>query len=186
MLINKSKAVNKVFRMADRHVSTFQRNVNLHCVEGCGKCCLKKDLNVTVLEFLPAAFSLYHSGEYTTVMNRLEKSDDPICVFYNPFNEHGNCSMYKDRGLLCRLFGFSVKSDKNDNKSLITCNIIKSEIKEGLPGKILSTAPDLSAYYMRMYGIDPRLSVEYKPINKAINEALQLVLFESRFRKKPA
>lgn len=50
----------------------------------------------------------------------------------------------------------------------------------------LPAAPSLTYYYMRMYGIDPTLSVRYLPVNQAIKEAIEKVLHYFSFRRKPA
>ncbi len=51
---------------------------------------------------------------------------------------------------------------------------------------MLVQAPQMAAWYMKLYGIDPRLSVQYFPVNEAIKKVLEMVLLDARFRKRPA
>jgi len=186
MVINEINSVNKLYKQIDRHISAFKRRSGLSCVAGCGTCCLKSDLEVTMLEFLPAAYSIYLNGESDATLESIEQQVDSICVFYNPFAESGNCSRYKDRGLTCRLFGFAARADKHGDRTLVTCKIIKSALNGQNQEQISAHAPNMSSYQLRLNGINPRLSVRYLPINMAIKEAIETVLLDSRFRKKPA
>jgi len=44
----------------------------------------------------------------------------------------------------------------------------------------------MTDYYMKLYGIDPWLSVQYFPVNEAIKTALEMVILNFQYRKKPA
>ena len=186
MIADKIKAVNRIYGQADRHVSAFKRRAGLACEDDCGDCCQKEDLQATVLEFLPAAFDLYVSDSYQTILDRIHENEDPTCVFFNPFGEEGNCSVYKHRGLICRLFGFSAMTDKKGDKKLVACGKIKNKLEDCAPGCVQQHAPNMSSYYFRLNGIDPVLSIRNVPVNQAIKEAIETVVFYSGFRKKPA
>ena len=186
MLTDKIKAVNRLYGNLDRHLSAFKRRSCIQCRSGCGECCLKSELNATVLEFLPAAYNLYMKGEYEQVLERINGMTDPLCVFFNPFSANGNCSMYRERGLIFRVFGYSGRINRNEVKEFITCSIIKEDLKILNPGPVLELAPNMSSYYMRLFGIDPDLSIKYLPINQAIKKAIELVAFDSGYRRKPA
>ncbi len=186
MLEEKTRAVNRLYGQLDRHISSFKRRSGIRCIPACGECCLKEDLSATVLEFLPAAHSLLLRGECDAVLDRINENTDTTCVFFNPFGKQGKCSVYGERGLICRLFGFSARTDKYGARTLVACSIIKDSMKHRDPALILAHAPNLSSYYLRLYGIDPELSVKYLPVNQAIKEAIELTLFRSSFRKRPA
>jgi len=178
--------MNRMYRHLDRHVSAFKRRSGLSCVNGCGLCCRTGELNATILEFLPAAYDLYLKGEADTVLQQITDKKDTFCVFYNPLSHGENCTHYSQRGLICRLFGFSVRTDKHGQRSLVTCHLIKSTMDSLLSMQSLEAAPSLSSYYMRLYGIDPALSVRYIPVNQAIKEAVEHVLFYFNLRRRPA
>lgn len=186
LLHQKIKTVNHLFKKVDIHTVKFQKAISIKCITGCGKCCTKSDIESTVLEFLPAAYHLYLTGESQKILNMLETKQDSICIFYNPFLNENFCSIYKYRGLLCRLFGFSVTKDKYGENFLATCKPIKESVGMFLSGKALAQAPNMIDYYIQLYGIDSTLAIQYMPINDSIKKALEIVLSHFQYRKKRA
>ncbi len=185
MLIHKVRAVNQVYRELEEDIRFFKKESKLTCVKDCSECCLNPDIEATILEFLPAAYILFKSGKAEEILQRIYSAgENNICIFYNPFLKDEGCSAYENRGLICRLFGFAVKLDKNSQPHLISCKKIKSSIREEIVLKHIKKAPVNSAYYLRLYGIDPMLAVSYFPINQAIQKALELVLFHNQFRRR--
>lgn len=182
MLEEKVKAVEAVFRGLDEAIFAFQQGTSLHCKFGCGKCCLKPDIEASVLEFLPFAFHLYQTGKADAWYEMCKSSDSSICLILNPtLPGSGHCSEYPYRGLICRLFGYSARTNKYGSRELVTCQIIKteqtvayekaeSEIEKG------SAVPVMSDYYMQLHAIDPDLSRDFYPINQAIRRAIESVL----------
>ncbi len=183
---NKIKRVKRIYRQLAIHNSTFKRVSGMNCPENCGECCKKPDIEATVLEFLPAAYELYMSGEFEGILEKLSSGDDPVCVFFNPFREGGSCTIYAERGLICRLFGFSTRPDKNGNRALVTCSILKSSMDPVILRNTIQKAPVMPSYYMKLFGIDPQMSTTYFPVNEAIRKAIEIVLFQFSHRKKPA
>jgi uncharacterized protein len=179
---DKVKAIREVFAELDNQIAAFQSATTLHCKWGCGKCCFKPDIEATILEFLPFAFHLHQSGKTEEWQKKLNESDSSICHILNPTQATaGLCSEYEHRGLICRLFGYSARTNKYGKKELITCQIIKteqiaayeksvSEIDEGLP------VPVMNQFYMRLHAIDFELTQTFYPINEAIKRAIEVVL----------
>ncbi|HQQ97520.1 MAG TPA: YkgJ family cysteine cluster protein [Cyclobacteriaceae bacterium] len=182
MLEEKVKAVEGVFRGLDEAIFALQRGTSLHCKFGCGKCCLKPDIEASVLEFLPFAFHLYHTGKADDWYEMCKSSDSSICLILNPtLPGSGHCSEYPYRGLICRLFGYSARTNKYGVKELVTCQIIKTEQtvayqKAELEIEKGGAVPVMSDYYMQLHAIDPDLSREFYPINQSIRRALECVL----------
>jgi uncharacterized protein len=183
----KVQAVNDVFKELDQQIDTFQRSSGIHCRFGCGKCCFKADIEATALEFLPFAHSLYQQNVAFDWLEKL-KTSEPICLILNPLQEsQGLCSQYTHRGLICRLFGYSARTNKYNKKELVTCQIIKTEqsaafeqaqinIDEGHP------VPVMSNYYMKLLSIDQQLAQDFYPINDAIKRAIETVLHYYAYR----
>lgn len=178
---DKIKALTRVYSHLDRHVSAFKRRSGMACVAGCGQCCQNGELNAAMLEFLPAAYDLYLRGEAEEILDQIASKQDSICVFYNPISQGLHCTLYTKRGLICRLFGFSVKTDKHGNRVLVTCSLIKNSMDKLPSGELLEKAPSLSSYYMRLYGIDPISWGRQIPVNQAIKEAIEKVLHHFRY-----
>lgn len=185
-LNNKIIAVNRILKQADKHVLKFQHHAKVCCVSWCSLCCVKQDIDATILEFLPGAYKLFLSGEYEGVLGNIQTKTDTMCVFYNPFNNEGCCTYYQSRGLVCRLFGFSAKKTKTGDKTLVTCKPIKQLIEYKEVQDKLRFAPEMSDYYLKLYGIDPKLTIQYLPINQAINKAIEIVSFYFQYKKKRA
>jgi Fe-S-cluster containining protein len=182
-LEEKASAVAVVLNELDSEIRQFQNWSNLHCKFGCGKCCFKPDIEATPLEFLPFAVHLCNTHQAENWLNRLATlNNSQICVILNPTQAGaGLCSEYPYRGLICRLFGYSARTNKYDVKELVTCSIIKTEQKENYENaeaKIKSGngVPLMADYYLKLHYIDPNMANEFMPINQAIKKALELAL----------
>ncbi len=188
-LEEKVNAVKQVFENLDQQIAGFQSATSLHCKWGCGKCCFKPDIEATILEFLPFAFHLHQTGKAEEWLDKLNDSDSTICHILNPTQDSaGLCSEYAHRGLICRLFGYSARTNKYGKKELVTCQIIKTEqtqayekatedIDQGL------SVPVMNQYYMQLHGIDFELTKDFHPINEAIKGAIELVLHYFAYRE---
>lgn len=188
-LLEKIKSVEEVFKKLDAEISGFQSWSGLHCKVGCGKCCFKPDIEATILEFLPFANYL-HQNKLTDVwLEKLTSSDSSICLILNPTQAAaGLCSEYPYRGLICRLFGYSARTNKYDKKELITCQIIKTEQQEAFEKaeneiSLGREVPVMSNYYMQLHSIDFELAREFYPINQAIRKAIETVLHYYAYRE---
>ena len=187
---DKVTAVERLFENLDIQISKFQAGSTLHCKFGCGKCCFKADIEATVLEFLPFAFYLYKQGKADEWYEKLKSTDSSICLILNSMQGGaGLCSEYHHRGLICRLFGYSARTNKYGKHELVTCQIIKTEqsaayeqaevkIEAGGP------VPVMTDYYMQLSGIDPDLTKDFYPINLAIQKAVETVLHYYAYRSR--
>jgi len=183
-------AVEQVFSRLDQEIASFQDWSGMHCKFGCGKCCFKPDIEATILEFLPFAHYLYQQNKAFEWFENLKASDSTLCQILNPVQSGaGLCSEYPHRGLICRLFGYAARTNKYDQKELITCQIIKTEQSENFTGAIEGIAagkgvPMMNQYYMQLYAIDMDLTREFYPINEAIKRAIEVVLGYYAYRSE--
>jgi Fe-S-cluster containining protein len=182
----KVRQVEAVFQKLDEQISVFQSATGMHCKFGCGKCCFKPDIEATPLEFLPFALHLYKEGSIEAWYQKVASSgiDSQLCVILNPTQPGaGLCTEYKHRGLICRLFGYSARTNKYNEKELVTCNIIKTEQPgEYKKGTERTDVPVMSQYYMQMHAIDPDMTTEFYPINVAVRKAIESVLHYYAYR----
>jgi Fe-S-cluster containining protein len=185
-----TEQVTALFDELDGRISRFQSATTLHCGFGCGKCCFKPDIEATVLEFLPFAMQMYKNGVAHAWYERLQNSTDVLCLLLNPASQStGLCTEYKHRGLICRLFGYSARTNKHGEKELVTCAIIKTEQSGAFAEAERKLAagldvPVMSAYYMQLTAIDPDLSRDFYPINVAIRKAIETVLHYYAYRSE--
>jgi uncharacterized protein len=189
MLLDKVHAVESVFEKLDEEISTFQSWSGLHCPGGCGKCCFKPDIEATVLEFLPFALHLYKENAAFAWLGKLQDTDSGLCLILNPTQGGaGLCSEYKHRGLICRLFGYSARTNKYGAKELVTCQVIKTEQAVNVEYTSAGIAagrniPVMNQYYMQLHAIDFELTREFFPINEAIKRAIEVILHYYAYRE---
>jgi uncharacterized protein len=187
-LEEKVLAVEKVFDALDADIAKFQQWSGLGCKWGCGKCCFKPDIEASVLEFLPFAYHLHKQGLAFQWLEKLDSAKDSICVILNPLqNGAGMCSEYRHRGLICRLFGFSARTDKYGRKELVTCQIIKAEQEQGFNSAAAKVSeggeiPVMNQYYMQLHSIDFQMAQEFFPVNQAIKHAIEAILHYYAYR----
>jgi Fe-S-cluster containining protein len=182
------REVEEVFLILDTEISSFKQWSGLGCKSGCGKCCLKPDIEATILEFLPFAYHLHKQGKAVAWLEKPSLSESLCSVLDSNQLGIGHCTTYASRGLICRLFGFSARLNKYGHKELVTCQVIKSEQPEAFlaaQGKTIAgyQTPLMREYYMKMHGIDWELSQKFYPVNLAIKKAIETVLHYYAYRE---
>jgi Fe-S-cluster containining protein len=184
-----AQKVEAAFAELDAQIAVFQSATSLHCKWGCGKCCFKPDLEATVLEFLPFALYQYRTNQAWAWLEKIQQQEVGLCPILNPTQAGaGLCSEYAQRGLICRLFGYSARLNKHREKELVTCAIIKTEQTESFEQAAQRVraelpVPVMSDFYMRLHAIDPDLGREFFPIRQAIKRALETVLHYYAYRE---
>jgi Fe-S-cluster containining protein len=189
-LPEKVTAVKRVYARLDKEIDTLQQSSGIHCLSGCGECCKKPDIECTPLEFLPLALELFDEGRAEQAWEELQNNSQSLCYVFRPHitNFGGMCNAYPNRGLICRLFGFTARTNKEGQRELVTCKFIKQEQAEDYDQlvedlKAGKKIPVMSEYYTRLTSIDPTLA-EFYPINQAIQKALELVMHYYAYRRR--
>ncbi|MDK9706667.1 MAG: YkgJ family cysteine cluster protein [Desulforhopalus sp.] len=117
-----------IYRQLDAAVAAFAERTGLSCPQGCGHCCLSENVEATVLECLPLAFTLFRDGQADALLQQLEDAGDRgRCVLYRPdLTQAGlwGCSQYATRPVVCRLFGFAGNRDRDGVPRLAMCRVI--------------------------------------------------------------
>lgn len=193
-LERKIRLVEALFNCLENEISTFKSQFDINCIQGCGKCCTKLDIEASPLEFLPWAFYLFLNGKAEEMLAELKAKTSTICTIYQPLSlvdsASGSCGNYQYRGLICRLFGYAATRNKYGRLRLATCKIIKERkatnyknsveaIEKGAP------IPVFMDYYMQLSQIDFNLGNTILPINKALERALIEVLSYYSYRPVP-
>jgi Fe-S-cluster containining protein len=169
-----------------------QVSQGLNCLEGCGACCLNPEVEANWPEMLPLAIHLSKLGQAENLLDKLQKlsagkNQKHSCILYqrqSEDGEKGQCSQYKHRPLLCRVFGASVYTNKRGDAELSLCGKIKDKMNESeqnqnrLKELDLSALPKMKEWSYQMMQIHPQLMEEKLPINEALKLALEKVLFE--------
>lgn len=182
-LPEKVRATEEVFKKLDEEIAAFQSWSGLQCKFGCGKCCFKPDIEATILEFLPFAHYLYQNDLAFAWLDKIRSGSSTLCHILNPTQAGaGLCTEYPHRGLICRLFGYSARTNKYAEKEYVTCQVIKTEQAENYQAAARSVSqnsgdiPMMNQYYMQLHSIDMELTRDFYPINEAIRRAIETVL----------
>jgi len=190
MLYHKIQRVQRILNEASRATDKFCKLSGLEGIKGCHDCCLKKDIMASPLEFLPLAHALYKKGSADKVYDHMGNLKENVpCFFLSIKNKKGGCAQYENRGLICRLFGFSSNTDRENNPRLITCKKIKNtESYHNLTPTIMRKSPKFQEFYIQLEAIDFSMAGEQLQINDAIRRAIEIVLnYESlQHHKIPA
>lgn len=182
-LPEKVRATEEVFNRLDAEIAAFQGWSGLHCKLGCGKCCFKPDIEATVLEFLPFAHYLWQNDLAHAWLDKIKSGNSAVCYILNPTQAGvGLCTEYPHRGLICRLFGYSARTNKYAVREYVTCQVIKTEQAgqyQQAANKVADGSgeiPMMNQYYMQLHAIDMDLTRDFYPINEAIRRAIETVL----------
>ena len=187
-LTEKVKSVEDIFQSLDSEIASFQKWSGLHCPSSCGKCCFKPDISATALEFLPMAFHAHRDGKAEELYEKTNDNLNGLCISLDSQRVHGMCGNYKNRGMICRVFGYSARMNKYGKPEMITCKIIKTEQEPNYLSalnKIESdehSIPIAERYYRQLMMIDDELGRTLYPINVAIKKALEVVMHYYAYR----
>jgi Fe-S-cluster containining protein len=193
-MLAKIRKVERVFKQLDRETEKFTKQSGLKCLTNCNLCCLKKGLEANVLEFLPFAYHLVMNNQHEAVLDLLD-TEPEFCINLAKSQIPGltaGCGAYENRGLICRLFGFSAIRDKNSRLAVYTCSHIKNEFSveyKRASERINSGMhiPVVTDFYSKLYYIDTQLASDYNPINVSIRKAIERVAYYYAYKpvRKP-
>lgn len=178
--------VEKVFEELDNHLLQTSSQSGLKCPDYCGMCCRKLDIEASPTEFMPLAAWLYKTGKVNDFLAKLDNPDHKWCACFDPdasAKGEWGCKYYEHRGLICRLFGFGYRLNRESLPVLVTCRIMKTTQSEAvtIAAELAAANPDempvFSNYFMKLLAIDPDLAVPQMPINEAIRTAIEKLYF---------
>lgn len=197
--------VEQIHAAADDAVEQYASQSGLRCPSACGACCHSPEIEVTVLDALPLAWSILRDGLQdggTTdpqhsfgnapqsaaelMLEAVSQQDAPGCPVFidqgaGPSGEkRGRCSRYAKRPSFCRLYGFSGWTNKQGIATLAMCRTQKDLGAQVDP----SIKPPLfTEFTHRLQALHPDLGSRRLPIHLAIKEALEKVLLADRFAR---
>lgn len=166
--------------------SQYQRSTGVTCPATCGKCCDNPEVEASPMEMIPMALEIYRRGELETWLDKLMDAETPsACTVFHaltPDKELGRCSIYEYRPSLCRVFGISGWSGKDEKISLSICKKLKVLHADKIQD-ITQTddAPLAKNWSLKLMQLDSRLITERMPINLAFKKALEKVALLSMY-----
>jgi len=170
----------EIYQESHDSFQAYQQKTGLTCIQGCGECCLSREVSASILEMIPTALDLYDQKLAEKVLNTLEQLDKTNhCIFYIKLSDDGikgKCSNYKYRPCICRSFGAAAVKDKTGKKILSVCKEIKKQKLIDISQINLDSAPTIGEFSSRILFMECSEKTKVKPINQALKEALMYVL----------
>lgn len=181
-------SVKEVYKELDEHLGLIASKTGLRCPKNCSACCYKKDIEASPIEFYPLAAFLYQNSLVDEYIEKLDDNEEKgYCILYSPdsvLRGDGACEQYEFRGLICRLFGYGYRMNREMLPDLVTCKIMKENLPLAVSeAKLLGTItpeemPIFSNYFMQLYSIEPDLAIRRFPVNQAIRMAIENLYFQ--------
>jgi Fe-S-cluster containining protein len=183
--------------LAAEATEAFSDAHGLHCPTGCGACCLSPEVECSVAEWGPLVRELVRDGRAEAVLTQLHgqlASGSSVCVFYAAENEdprRGRCQVYGLRPMICRLFGFSARRDRDGTPELVSCRVMREHdpaavaaaaqaVRDGASAPVMGDL--VGAVLADASGTDGRML----PINEALRVALERALLRASFEAAEA
>lgn len=183
-----SLQVETVFADIGQSYAQYQRDRGLFCRSGCGECCLHPGIEATVLEMLPLAYSLVEQNEAERTLDALAEQQQDSCFFYQRHSadgKMGQCSVYQKRPGICRLFGAAGYNGREGEVQLSVCKNIKADHPVAYADTLIALESDPPPMIRngkeQIRQIDYELGGVNYPINEAMRQALEKVLFEQYY-----
>jgi uncharacterized protein len=180
-------SIKEVYRNLDKHLGSIAAKTGMNCPKNCSTCCDKKDIEASPIEYYPLAELLYQTGKADEFLERLDANEgNRYCILYSPdegLRKEGACEYYAYRGLICRMFGYGYRMNREMIPDLITCKTLKDSLPFAITkakhlGKIApDEMPIVSNYFMQLYSIEPDMAVKRFPVNDAIRAAIENLYF---------
>ena len=142
-----SSQVMDVYQSLSEEFSAFQSSQSLNCVEKCGACCNKLDIEVSPLEMLPFALHLFDTGQAEQVFDELQSYSGFACKQYQRLSldgTEGYCGIYEYRPGICRMFGAAGYKTKSGEATLSVCKPIKQAVPEKYAAALIAIQPQRS------------------------------------------
>jgi len=152
----------------------FQRKSELPCLPECTKCCLNPEVEATPLEMIPMALAIFESPDFEIIYEKLSLSENLPCLMM----DGKKCTRYEQRPSVCRMFGVAGYFDKNHQKSLSVCKIIKEAHPEKYSKTLLlkdPSTPMMADWFSRLKSLHPQIDQNRQSLNSALKIALEKI-----------
>lgn len=189
--------ISRIYRAIDRKISRFQYAASIACPEGCGACCETPHIQATILETLPLAEAVFDLREEEHVLQAVEEKlsrNDFACALFLPKTDipgNGQCRYYNFRPLLCRLFGFAARRNREGDLEFCTCRHIRETSPDSVQRAHIGVSsglriPVFQESFMRIATLNPSIGFQLRPINFAIKEAIEYLYWRRPGKEKMA
>ena len=173
-----------IYRRFDNMIARFQAATSMRCVGSCSFCCRNWWVEATVVEVLPLAHEIYTRGQEEAILSSIEEkeaSGDRVCAILlaDPLpGTKGSCGYYEWRPLVCRLFGYAARRNRQGELEFCACRIIREANPSSVRRAEMAIRgglrlPVYQEAFMQVASLDPSRGYRRVHINRAIKEALE-------------
>jgi len=177
-----NRRVFRIYQDIENQTRRIRRETGMTCPDRCGRCCWSRNIEATVIEMVPVVNHILRSGMLPGVLDALDGTDPGgLCVFFRPdmaHRDHGFCSEYRYRPLVCRLFGFSARRGKDDRITPQVCRTMKTHNPVSFQrfeamctdGRVVP----MRAWFQQIASLEPSRGYRLMPVNQALKECIDL------------
>ena len=181
-----SQNLSKLYEEMSDSFSAYQGKTGWSCPPGCGRCCMRDQVDASPFEMIPMALKIYDEGQLDVWLTRLESFDSNRCPLLMPgaIEGQGKCEEYENRPSICRMFGVAGQFNKKREAVLAICKHLREEyeITDTTPPSSLGESPKASDWSYKMASLDPKLIQDMMPIPQALKLALEKISFYAQYQ----
>lgn len=169
-----------LYDQVDAACESFSRESALKCPESCGSCCIgfTPDIVPAEAELIALALIASDHGHARAIAEDGYQVSD-TCPYYRHDNAF-HCSIYHERPLVCRAFGFGSFSGKEGAQSFRLCKHMPGETRSWHGDAIHAfhgaNPPSISEHADRLLAIAPEKSGSRALLPTAVQDATRRIL----------
>lgn len=165
--------IKEIYKEVDNKNTQFSKKYNIACSTTClGVCCKDKNVSVSPIDLIPLALDIIENGQEQEMLAKLKESKNEGCVFF----KNGRCSVYENRAMLCRGFGYSQLRDKNKKAVLSVCSEISKNYSHPIAKHNAHEALNLVDSCTQIKQLKPEWGHLELPFNQSLQFCLENIL----------
>ncbi len=180
-------SIQRLYADLEHQQKRFTDTFNIHCKEGCGTCCEHFYPDITNLEAEYMAFGLIFQEKDQEVLDMIHsiKEEPKSCPLYRKDSAY-HCTIYGIRPLICRLFGASASSGKDNRPVFANCrwntgtHSITTEDLESHSDDVVT----MGQYGTQMEALQPEDTATY-PFLEALERAIYKIRYFIQIESDP-
>lgn len=185
-------ALDQIYTQIEHDEQEWKEKAPATCKEGCGSCCIDFEPDVLEIEALYMAAWLIQNEREKAIAIADETYIWPRfldyakgCFLFDPESPY-HCTVYEGRALICRLFGYSSDTGKDEKIRWKPCKFIPTnELTKGFEHrqyneaemieKIGSLPPVMSHYLRQALAIQPEDAGKTHPLREILPRSIQKI-----------
>lgn len=190
--------LDKVYTEIEEAEKKWMKSCPIHCIDGCGMCCVHFEPEIYEVEALYlAAWLLYHQKDRAMQILQNQFNENVLdkekgCLLFDIDNPY-HCTVYGGRALICRLFGYSGDRGKDFTVRWRPCKYLVSVDEKLSSSKIKNYSqsdlienfgvlpPVMSDFASRILCFMTESSLTVESIRVALPKAISKILMLQKY-----